>query len=118
MTASPLTVDGEPSFGGVGGAEVVGDDALVPALAGEVHGTQPQGGGVLRHLGVAAAHLDARVCLVVDLAVVQDLVVLLPGEGHGRVAGAGRRADEGDVGAPEGRAGLRLHRDLRLREVI
>lgn len=56
--------------------------------------------------------------LVVDLAVVQDLVVLLPGESHGRIAGAGRRADEGHVGAPEGRLGLGLHGDLGLREVI
>lgn len=118
-SALPLTVDGEPGFGRVRRAKVVGDDTLVLPLAGEVHRVQLQGGGVLRHLRVAAgARLDAQVRLVVDLGLVQDLIVLLPGEGHGRIAGAGCRADEGHVGAPEGRLGLGLHGDLGLREVV
>lgn len=55
-----LTVDGQPGLAGVGRAKVVGDDTLVPPLAGEVHSVQLQGGGVLRHLRVASrARLDA-----------------------------------------------------------
>lgn len=46
---NPLTVDGEAGLAGVGGAKVVGDDALVAALVGEGHVTQVEDGGVLHH---------------------------------------------------------------------
>lgn len=82
---------------------MVGDDTLVFPLAGELHVAELQGGRVLGHFRLAScASLHSQVGLVVDLRVVQDLVVFLPGESHGRVAGAGRRADERHVGAFEG----------------
>lgn len=109
-----LTVDSELGLAGVGGAEVVGDDALVAAFAGEVDAVQPQGGGVLGDVARQGAHVR----LVAHLTLAQRLVVLLPGEGHGRVARAGRRAHERHVGPPQRRLRLRLHRDLRLREVV
>lgn len=111
-----LTVDSELGLGGIGGAEVVGDDALVFALAGRFHMAQLQCGGVLSNLA-PIARLGPEMSLVVNLGVVQNLVVLLPREGHGRVAGAGGRAHEGHVGALDGRLRLGLHRDLRFGEI-
>lgn len=93
---------------------MVGDDALVLPLAVELDVVQLQRSGVLGHVSALRPHVR----LVDDLRLVQVLVVLLPGEGHGRVAGAGRRADEGHVRALDGRLGLGLHCDLGLREVI
>ncbi len=101
MWGRTLTVDAELGFDGVRGAEVVGDDALVFALTSELHVAQLQCGGVLRDLA-DLSHLRAQVSLVMDLGVGQDLVVLLPGEGHRGVAGAGRGADERHVGVFNG----------------
>lgn len=98
---------------------MVGDDTLVLSLAGKLHIAELQGGRILRHLCLATSTcLHSQMGLVVDLRVVQDFVVFLPGKRHGRVAGAGCRADECHVGALEGGLGLWLHCDLRLREVI
>lgn len=94
-------MDSEFGFGGIGGAKVVGDDALVFALAGRFHMAQLQCGRVLGNLAPIAG-LRSEMSLVVNLCVVQHLVVLLPGEGHGRVTGAGCRANEGYVGAFDG----------------
>lgn len=77
---------------------MVGDDALIFALAVKLHVAQLEGGGVLRDLTALCPHVR----LVVDLGVVQILVVLLPGKSHGRVAGAGCRAHEGHIGALDG----------------
>lgn len=96
-----LTVDSKFGLGGIGGAEVVGDDALVFALAGRFHMAQLQCGRVLSNLA-PIARLRSKMNLVVNLCVVQYLVVLLPGEGHGRVTGAGCRAYKGHVGAFDG----------------
>lgn len=93
---------------------MVGNHALELPLSGELHVTELESGGVLRHLSA----LGPDVRLVVDFRVVQVLVVLLPGERHGRVTGAGCRAHEGHVGAFNGRLGFGLHRDLRLGEVV
>lgn len=80
---------------------MVGDDALVFALAGRFHMAQLQRGGVLGNLA-PVARLRSKMSLVVNLCIVQNLVVLFPGKGHGRVAGAGRRAHKGHVGAFDG----------------
>lgn len=93
-----LTVDSKFGLGGIGGAEVVGDDALVFALAGRFHMAQLQCGRVLSNLAPIAC-LRSKVSLVVNLCIVQHLIVLLPGKGHGRVTGAGCRAHKGHVGA-------------------
>lgn len=69
-------------LGGIGGAEVVGDDALVFALAGRFHMAQLQCGGVLGNLAPIAC-LRSKMSLVVNLCIIQYLVVLLPCEGHG-----------------------------------
>lgn len=98
---------------------MVGDDTLVFPFAGELHIAKLQGGCILGHLRLAScASLHPQVGLVVDLCVVQDLVVFLPGKGHGRITGAGRRADECHIGALECRLGLRLDSDLRFWKVI
>lgn len=111
-----LTVDSKFGLDGVGGAKVVGDDALEFSLAGRFHMAQLQRGGVLGHLA-PVARLRSEMSLVVNLCVVKHLVVLLPGEGHGRVAGAGGRAHKGHVGAFDSRLRLRLHCDLRFGEI-
>lgn len=114
-----LTVDSEPGLGGIRWSKVVGNDTLVLSLAGKLHITELQGGRILCHLGLTScARLHTQMGLVVDLGIVQDLVVFLPSEGHGRVAGAGGRADKRHIGALEGWLGLWLHCDLRLWEVI
>lgn len=96
-----LTVDSKLGLGGIGGAEVVGDDALVFALTGRFHMAQLQCGRVLRNLA-PITRLCSEMGLVVNLCIVQHLVVLLPGEGHGRVTGAGCRAYKRHVGAFDG----------------
>jgi len=140
---NPLTVDGEAGLAGVGGAKVVGDDALVAALVGEGHVTQVEDGGVLRHTvapGNSSGGRGARgrlghgdgdrvtlrrgvgavggVGKVLGVAVAQQLLVLAPGEGDGRGAAAGCRAGEAHVAAQHRHRGLRLHRDLGLGEVV
>lgn len=112
------TVDDEARSAGVGGAKVVGDDALVAALVSEGDVPQVQDGGVFHH---AAGHLRSRPLLVGDVlhfGVVQGLLVFAPGEGHWGGAAAGHCAREAHVTAQDGHRGLRLHRDLRLREVV
>ena len=47
------TINGEARLAGVGGAKVVGDDALVTALVGEGYAAQVQDGGVLHHAASA-----------------------------------------------------------------
>jgi len=116
------TVDDKAGLVGVGGAEVVGDDALVPALVGEGDVAQVQDGGVLHHSvgrrGAAVAVVGAHVGVVLRLAVAEQLLVLAPREGHRGAAAAGRRAGEAHVAAQDGDGGLRLHGDLGLREVV
>lgn len=68
-------------LGGIGGAEVVRDDALVFALAGRFHMAQLQCGGVLGNLA-PVARLRSKMSLVVNLCI-QYLIVLLPSKGHG-----------------------------------
>lgn len=77
-----LTVDCELGFGRISGAKVVGDDALVLALAGGLHIVQLQCGCVLGNLAGITC-LRAQMSLVGNVGVVQHLVVLLPGKGHG-----------------------------------
>lgn len=109
----------EPGLSGIGRPKVVGDHTLVLPLTGEVHVTQLQRSCVLRHLRLTSCtSLHPQMGLIVDLCIIQDLVVFLPGKSHGRVAGARSRAHERHVGAFEGRLCLWLHCDLRLREVI
>lgn len=63
---------------------MVGYDALVLPLAGELNVTQLQRGRVLRYLSLTSrTFLDPEVGLVVDLCVIQNLVIFFPGEGHG-----------------------------------
>lgn len=100
---------------------MVGDDALVAALVSEGDAPQVQDGGVLYHAAAAAGGLWSRPLVVGDvlhLGVVQDLLVLPPGEGHLRGAAAGHRAREAHVAAQDGHGGFRLHGDLRLGEVV
>lgn len=98
---------------------MVGDDTLVLSLAGKLHIAKLQGGCILSQLSFAPSTcLHSQMGLVVDICVVEDFVVLLPSKRHGRITGAGCRADERHIGALEGRLGFWLHCDLRLREVI
>lgn len=114
-----LTVNSKSGLCRISRSKVVGDDTLVFPLTGKLHTAKLQGGRILRHLRLASyASLNAQVGLVVDLRIVQDLIVFLPGEGHGRVAGAGRRTHERHIGALKSRLGLWLHSDLRFREVV
>ena len=128
-----LTVDSEAGLAGVGGAKVVGDDALVAALVREGDVAQVEDGGVLHHAvapdddvggGPSVGGVRGAVVGVVGpgrvlhVAVVQQLLVLAPGEGDGRGAAAGRRACEPHVAAQHRHRGGGLHRDLGLGEVI
>lgn len=110
----PLTINGEAGLVGVGGAEVVGDDALVAALVREGDVPQVQDGGALHHLPVLGPHVRE----VLDLGVVQHLVVLLPGKHHGGAAAAGGQAGEADVLAKDSHRRLGLDDDLWLGEII
>lgn len=110
----PLTINSESSLVGVGGAEVVGDDALVAPLVCEGDVPQVQDGGALHHLPVLGPHVRK----VLDLSVVQHLIVLLPGKHHGGAAAAGGQAGEADVLAKDGHCRLGLDDDLRLGEII
>lgn len=108
------TVHSEPGLVRVGGAEVVGDDALVAALVPESDTAEVQDGGVLHHLPVLCPHVGK----VLHVGVGQDLTVLLPGKGHGGAAAAGCRAREPDVPAHHGHRRLRLGDDLWLWNVL
>ena len=105
---------GELGLVRVGGAEVVGDDALVAALVREGEAAQVQDGGILHHLPVLRAHVGE----VLHVGVGQRLVVLLPGERHRGAAAAGGRAGEADVLAHHVCDGLWLSDDLGLWQVI
>lgn len=72
------TVDSEAGLGRVGGAKVVGDDALVSTLVGEGHMTQVQNGGVLHHPPVVSAQVGE----VLHLCMAEQLLVFAPGKGH------------------------------------
>lgn len=105
------TVHSEPGLVRVGGAEVVGDDTLVAALVPESDVAEVQDGGVLHHLPILSPDMGE----VLHVSVGQDLVVLLPGKGHGGAAAAGCRAREPDVLAHHGHGRLWLGDDLWLR---
>lgn len=78
------TVDSEAGLGRVGGAKVVGDDALVSTLVGEGHMTQVQNGGVLHHPPglVHRPVVSAQVGEVLHLSMAEQLLVFAPGKGH------------------------------------
>lgn len=112
------TVDNEAHFAGVGGAKVVGDDALVAAFVGEGDAPQVQYSGVLCHCAAAPRSRPLVMGDVLHLGVAEDFMVLAPGEGHWRGAAAGYPARETHIAAQDGDSGLRLHGDLRLGEVV
>lgn len=73
-----LTIHSEPGFVGVCGAKVVCDDTLVAALVPKGDVTEVQDSGILHHFAV----LCTDVGKVLHVCIGQDLIVLLPGEGH------------------------------------
>lgn len=109
-----LTINSESSLVGVGGAKVVGDDALVSALVGKGDVAEVQNGGVFHHLAILRPHMGK----VLNLSIMQHFVVFLPRKHHGGAAAAGSRARETDVLPKDGHRGLRLDDDLRLGEII
>lgn len=109
-----LTINSESSLVGVGGAKVVGDDALVSALVGKGDVAEVQNGGVFHHLAILRPHVSK----VLNLSIMQHFVVFLPRKHHGGAAAAGSRARETDVLPKDGHRGLRLDDDLRLGEII
>lgn len=119
------TVDNEARFAGVGGAKVVGDDALVAALVSEGDVPQVQDGGVLHHASACTRRLRCRALVVsphvgevLRLGVAEQLLVLPPGKRHRGRAAARCRASEVHVAAEDGHGGFRLHGNLRLRKVV
>lgn len=58
---------------------MVCDDTLVAALVSKRDVTEVQDGGVLHHFAV----LGTDMCEVLHVCIGQDLIVLLPGKGHG-----------------------------------
>lgn len=109
-----LTIDSQLGFVGIIGAEVIGDDALILSFIGEVHIEEVQDSGILDHL----ATLLLVSGKILDLGVVQHFTVLTPGGGHGRITAAHSAARQGHVHASQGNRGLRMHSDLRFREII
>lgn len=109
------TIDDEAGLGGVGGAKVVGDDALVSALVGEGDVPQVQDGGVLHH---ASGRTGRVVVIVLHLCVAKQLLVLTPRKGHWGAAAARGRAGETHVAAEDRDGRFRLHGDLGLRDVV
>lgn len=119
------TVDDDAGLAGVGGAKVVGDDALVASLVREGDSPQVQDGGVLHHASADAGHVgrgalvvSLHMGVVLRLGVSEQLLVLAPREGHGGGAAARRRAGETHVAAEDRHRGFGLCCDLWFRDVV
>ena len=108
------TVDAEAGFVRVGGAEVVGDDALVFPLLLEGDVSEVKDSGVFHHATVAGAHMGE----VLHLSLTKRLLVLAPREGHGGAAAAGRRAGQTHILAQHRCCLHRVNRDLGLGQIV
>lgn len=126
MTAAKQhTIDDELGLARVGGAKVVGDDALVTALVGKGDVAQVQDRGVLHHASARTRQIrrrtlvvSAHVGVVLHFSVAKELLVLTPGKGHGGGTAAGGGTGEANVATEDCHCGFWLYGDLRLGEVI
>lgn len=106
---SEHTINRHFGLGGVVGAKVVGDYALVASFISEINIKQMKHAGVDELLVLVAG-------IVLHLCVRQHLFVFPPRGVHGRVASAEGRAVESDVGSAQCHHGPGVPTNLWSRE--
>lgn len=89
-------------------------DTLVAAFVGKSDVAQVQNGGVLHHYPISIPNTGR----ILHLGMVQDFIVLLPGEGHGRAAAAGSGTGKADIIAENSHGFFGLNHDLGLWEIL